>query len=223
MRPSRPPFPSKADFLARGLEDPALNEPQDCSICREPLAIANKSGDSQVKSELPHVSTETDTKSLENPTRIIHCGHIFGHTCLNTWFANSPSSNRCPECNVVFFGKPFIHLGLRYPSRTFRRRFADYVEIRLGDEHTAAFIRHNLMHQCTTDLIQIMNVEMFIQAGFEVTWEWVNEDEDEESDDDEEESEDESSEEEESEEDEFGTSDKGTSTNNENECDDDDN
>jgi hypothetical protein len=108
-------------------------------------------------------------------------------------------------------------------SRTIRRRFADYVEIRLGDEHTAAFIRQNLMHQCTTDLIQIMNVEMFIQAGFEVTWEWVHEDQDEEESDENEEEYDESrgdeetEEDGESEEDEVGTSDKGTNTNDDDE------
>lgn len=43
----------------------------DCEICRETIG------------------TSDDDRPSEVPIEMISCGHVFGHICLSTWFANS--------------------------------------------------------------------------------------------------------------------------------------
>jgi hypothetical protein len=187
-----PPFNSKEDFLAHGIIEVAnLDQPLDCSICREPLfhlpktdntpvpqvAItssgSNSSGNNTTTLEPSH-----DVLVPESPIRIHPCNHIFGATSIMTWFTNS-SSNRCPECNTTLFSKQRIYLALRTPTRDTHIQFANHVEFVLEDAETAALIRQNLMSDWTSVLMTGYVVETWRAEGWEVMGGYVDEDEDE--------------------------------------------
>jgi hypothetical protein len=124
----------------------------------------------------------------EPAVRIRHCAHIFGSTCLSTWFATD-TSNRCPECNQSLFPQRSFHLVLDYPTRETRIEFAHFIEDEFGDADTANQIRSQLMSEWTKMLMRNLAVEVHRASGYDdVTWEYRDpqEDEDEGYDDEEE-------------------------------------
>jgi hypothetical protein len=58
-----------------------------------------------------------------------------------------------------------------------RLQFANFVQFVLHDQQTAALVRRDLMTEWTDDLMRILMVEMWTQQGWEVTWEYVAQDE----------------------------------------------
>ncbi|KAF2830550.1 hypothetical protein CC86DRAFT_402584 [Ophiobolus disseminans] len=208
-----PAFTSKDDFFARGLVETSLEEPLDCSICREPLVITTTPTAPIPASQQPRVnstclprfsiSQATDTNCMdpalqgyainnqaaevdlssqdststqptpETPIQIAPCAHIFGSTCLHTWFSTT-SSNRCPICNTMLFPERHIHLAFREPTRAMRADFADIVERVLVDPATACSIREDLMGEWTRVLMRELAVEIHRSRGWEVTWEYVD-------------------------------------------------
>ncbi|KAH7093026.1 hypothetical protein FB567DRAFT_161494 [Paraphoma chrysanthemicola] len=197
-----PPFKSKADFLAHGMIDTTLNEPLDCPICRDPL-VTSSSAAAHTPSSLPQaqvisfprasIDNITDSSAvilqpqdhcaashntighatLEPPTQIAHCSHIFGRHCLQKWFGSS-TSNRCPTCNQTLFPPRCIHLYFREPTRTMRLAFVKYIESALEDQETAAMMQKNLMGEWSMMLMREFTIELYKAQGFEVTWEYVD-------------------------------------------------
>lgn len=136
----------------------------------------------RIDQSLPRVSAhdESTSTSLEElvpevPVRIRHCRHIFGRICLTTWFNNTPSPHRCPECATILFPAPYIHLALRRPTRAERLQFANAVEYMLQDAEGADEIRGELMSERTAFKMRELTFEIFRQQGWEVTWEYVDE------------------------------------------------
>ncbi|KAH3984965.1 hypothetical protein HBI40_039650 [Parastagonospora nodorum] len=195
------PYASKSDFLAIGLWATTLDKPLDCSICREPLATSETT-----QSHVPEIEgaalyrfpilpcnnlhpipnarapSPDDDPIPESPVRISPCNHIFGSTCLHSWFKNS-TSNRCPECNTTLF-PPHIHLAMRRPTRAIRLEFASFIERDMQDEETALMIRRTLSSERVGVLIREFAIEMHRASGFEVSWEYVGGGEEEEVDED---------------------------------------
>jgi hypothetical protein len=198
---SIPPYESKADFLAVGLWATTIDKSLDCSICREPLATSTTAplafseiesaalyrfpilpctdpyrtpGYNTNNTQIPNLISSKDSSDMplpEAPIRISPCNHIFGSTCIQSWFANS-TSNRCPECDTTLFPQR-IHLTLRRPTRVMRLEFARFIEQELEDGDTAALIRESLTSERVSTLIRNLVVEMHRASGLEVSWEYV--------------------------------------------------
>jgi hypothetical protein len=116
---------------------------------------------------------ENDDIVPETAVRIAHCAHVFGATCLSTWFTTG-TSNRCPECNQVLFPERSFHLVLHEPSRQARLEFADIMEHTLEDAETAELIRSHLMSEYTKVLMRLLAVEIHRSRGYEnITWEYA--------------------------------------------------
>ncbi|KAF2628935.1 hypothetical protein BU25DRAFT_465942 [Macroventuria anomochaeta] len=165
-----PPYKSRDAFLAHGINDILLDAALDCSICREPLAVAFGQAEtapphlpSPAVSSFTHVAindgmTQSNTCDFtitastdddltpEKSVRILPCAHIFGRTCLSAWFTSS-KSNRCPECNQELFPSRHMKLFLREPTRSMRIEFVNCIEEMCGDAETAQEIRDRLMKQ----------------------------------------------------------------------------
>ncbi|KAF2036579.1 hypothetical protein EK21DRAFT_105895 [Setomelanomma holmii] len=200
----RLPFSSRADFLDHGMIDTTMDEPLDCSICREPLATATTSSHLPSSSlpqidnnALPRVAicdnaeppytTQDHTAILNNaneapnpeaPILIHPCSHMFGRTCLATYFRTT-DSNRCPICNTTLFPARHIHLAFLEPTRAMRSDFADYIEHGLEDPEWASMLRYQLMGEWPRMLMRELAVEIWRSKGFEVSWEYVDVDVDE--------------------------------------------
>lgn len=179
-----PPYASRDDFLAHSLNTTTLQQPLDCSICHEPLLTATATTlirPSCVNQSLPRVSISDENTSAtleelvpEVPVRIRHCRHMFGRTCLTTWFDSIPSAHRCPECTVILFPASRIHLALRRPTRAERLQFSNLVEYVLQDAEGAVEIREELMSERTAFKMRELTLEIFRQQGWVVTWEYVD-------------------------------------------------
>jgi uncharacterized protein with PIN domain len=83
-------------FLEIGTEAYVPVEPENCSICQNPLITVSTSEHDAVVEELTiNGITQTFTTFPHAGTKLLGCGHAFGTECLREWLQ---ASRTCPYC-----------------------------------------------------------------------------------------------------------------------------
>lgn len=174
----RPSQPARVESICRIRQ--SSREADESSMVSEPPYYCTAS--TQTTDFDPHevpsnfCTTVIDTEPIpETPVRLHPCNHIFGSTCLETWFRTTVA-NHCPLCNHILFPKRRIQLGFREPTRAMRASFADYIEHGLDDLEYAEEIRAQLMGEWPRMLMRELVIETMRAEGFEVAWEYVDRD-----------------------------------------------
>ncbi|KAF3006850.1 hypothetical protein E8E13_010780 [Curvularia kusanoi] len=178
-------FSSQRSFFKHGMQSITLSEPQDCTICREPLlftppggtdgTMGDQSAPSNPRRSCSAAPAGNAEDSHEQAVRISPCNHVFGADCIRQWLETS-NSRTCPMCRTELYPEPGrrrFKMKLAPPTREQRLGFARYIEYASARPEWAPAIRRCLMGEEVRRLMVMVLIEDREKMGYEANVEWI--------------------------------------------------